>query len=99
MAALVHLSRYSAEFTIYREVLQNANDAGASVVSIDLQTDSDSRAKSMSLQNNGRIFDDADWHRLRSIAEGNPDENKVLLSPRLADVTQFADWLLWCRIL
>lgn len=31
----------------------------------------------LTLRNNGRPFSEEDWSRLRKIAEGNPDEQKV----------------------
>lgn len=31
----------------------------------------------LTLRNNGRPFTDEDWTRLKKIAEGNPDEQKV----------------------
>ncbi|KAF2146100.1 uncharacterized protein K452DRAFT_263651 [Aplosporella prunicola CBS 121167] len=33
--------------------------------------------RSLSVSNNGKPFTDADWARLRCIAEGNPDETKI----------------------
>lgn len=79
--------RYSAEFTIYREVLQNANDAGANTVEIVFESDTSSKETaegnniaSVCLRNNGRPFNADDWGRLKKIAEGNPDEQKVFLS-------------------
>jgi hypothetical protein len=77
------LARYSAEFTVFRELIQNANDAGASEVLVEFLTDrrGDSLAHSICIQNNGRPFTDTDWLRLRRIAEGNPDEQKVKAAP------------------
>lgn len=74
--------RYSAEHTIYREVLQNANDAGAQSVEILYEqmvvaADSPKCFTAIVLRNNGRPFDQNDWSRLKRIAEGNPDEQKV----------------------
>ena len=75
--------RYSAEFTVYRELIQNANDAGANEVQIEFKTTSDdssskkSLIKSIVVRNNGRAFSEDDWRRLKKIAEGNPDEQKV----------------------
>lgn len=82
--------RYSAEFTIYRELIQNANDAGAKEVQIDFKTTTTTTSskndtgdrqmiKSITIRNNGRAFTDDDWNRLKKIAEGNPDEQKVSL--------------------
>ena len=66
---------------MYRELIQNANDAGASEVQIEFKTvtsKSDKRLiSSMVIKNNGRAFSDDDWRRLKKIAEGNPDEQKV----------------------
>ncbi|OMH85590.1 hypothetical protein AX774_g878 [Zancudomyces culisetae] len=116
--------RYSAEFTIYRELLQNANDAEASEVKIifhtknngedsiseysdaeevidtavdetqdqgpevmglegiyktaaEKKTKLNEQYTSVSVCNNGRSFSSEDWKRLKKIAEGNPDEQKV----------------------
>ena len=33
--------------------------------------------KSMVVENNGLVFQDTDWARLKKIAEGNPDETKI----------------------
>lgn len=78
------LARYSAEFTIFRELLQNANDAGAQTVEIHfdevekggLFLGKDKYAK-LTVKNDGRAFSTEDWNRLKKIAEGNPDEQKV----------------------
>lgn len=62
-------------------MIQNANDAGASEVQIEFRTiaSSSGRAsiKNMVIRNNGRAFTEDDWRRLKKIAEGNPDEQKV----------------------
>lgn len=75
--------RYSAEFTVYRELIQNANDAGATEVQIDFKTTTNrsndrQMIKSITIRNNGRAFTEDDWNRLKKIAEGNPDEQKVI---------------------
>lgn len=36
--------------------------------------------KSIIIKNNGRAFTEDDWRRLKKIAEGNPDEQKVKAS-------------------
>ena len=80
------MPRYSAEFTIYRELIQNANDAGANEIQIEFKTSaasSNSDRKlidSIVIRNNGRAFNEDDWRRLKKIAEGNPDEQKVFLN-------------------
>ncbi|KAJ3270556.1 hypothetical protein HDV01_007706 [Terramyces sp. JEL0728] len=85
------LARYSSEFTIYRELLQNSNDAGAESVQIrfNLVPESNkssqfslpwihkSSVESVTYKNNGKAFSEEDFGRLRKIAEGNPDEQKV----------------------
>lgn len=98
------LFSYSAEYTVYREVIQNANDAGAHNVEIifeegqALSSGQVPLISSITLRNNGRPFDSNDWNRLRKIAEGNPDEQKVL--PRFEwPITCCSDWILWCWIL
>lgn len=85
------LARYSGEFTIFRELLQNADDAGAKTVRIrfytaegvagqssasapDLKTAKISRYVVL---NDGVPFRPQDWNRLRKIAEGNPDDDKI----------------------
>ncbi|KAJ3216334.1 hypothetical protein HK099_005915 [Clydaea vesicula] len=71
------LARYSTEFTIFRELLQNSNDAGATQVTINLQTSNSNFITTIEYKNNGRPFLKEDWARLRKIAEGNPDEQKI----------------------
>ncbi|KAG6829550.1 hypothetical protein H0H92_004219 [Tricholoma furcatifolium] len=93
------LARYSGEFTVFRELLQNSDDAQATSVEIHFDTqayiDSVSAERSeggsskalpdlkstpvhrWSFKNNGIIFRDEDWNRLKKIAEGNPDEEKI----------------------
>ncbi|EGF81075.1 hypothetical protein BATDEDRAFT_24744 [Batrachochytrium dendrobatidis JAM81] len=86
------LARYSAEFTVFRELLQNSNDAGAKSAQIIFLTDKDTAPKTSMFsfpwsktsnvttviyKNNGAAFSDEDFARLRKIAEGNPDEQKI----------------------
>ncbi|KAL8283592.1 hypothetical protein RQP46_005387 [Phenoliferia psychrophenolica] len=86
------LARYSGEHTIFRELLQNADDAGAENVEIHFRTtanesvrhDKDSlpnlkstNTTSILARNDGVVFRDEDWSRLKKIAEGNPDEGKI----------------------
>ena len=83
------LARYSAEFTVFRELLQNSNDAGAESVQIIFETNKDAKprpsllwssaanVKTITYRNNGRPFSEEDFARLRKIAEGNPDETKI----------------------
>ncbi|RKP11940.1 histidine kinase-like ATPase [Piptocephalis cylindrospora] len=85
------LARYSAEFTVFRELLQNANDAGKngsyinypSFVEVIFQGIKQGvlfgkdKCQTIIVRNNGRPFRQEDWLRLRKIAEGNPDEQKI----------------------
>lgn len=96
LAADKVLARYSGESVLYRELLQNADDASATTVEIKFQSSSSSTSpiaptpSSSALpnltkhlihrivaRNDGIVFRDQDWARLRKIAEGNPDENKI----------------------
>ncbi|KAI9511382.1 hypothetical protein F5148DRAFT_1172037 [Russula earlei] len=94
------LARYSGEFTVFRELLQNSDDAGSRSVEIRFETEEYmSREKDGDLpsdnleqkdlpdlktavhqwtfKNNGMTFRNEDWNRLKKIAEGNPDEEKI----------------------
>ncbi|OLY82783.1 hypothetical protein AYI68_g3090, partial [Smittium mucronatum] len=115
------LARYSAEFTVFRELIQNANDAEAKNLKIRFLTseyntnkknESDSQSSegnsdssdlfpnhktfssteqsveknsvtlnekytTIIVSNNGKEFSKQDWNRLKKIAEGNPDEQKI----------------------
>ncbi|KZT22896.1 hypothetical protein NEOLEDRAFT_1137233 [Neolentinus lepideus HHB14362 ss-1] len=102
------LARYSGEFTVFRELLQNSDDAGSSAVEIHFETklylerkpndgeyqDGAGVAAVSSgkqdlpdlktvqvhqwvFKNNGQVFREEDWSRLKKIAEGNPDEEKI----------------------
>ncbi|KAJ1300947.1 hypothetical protein OPQ81_003373 [Rhizoctonia solani] len=106
------LARYSGEFTVFRELLQNADDARATAAEIrfdtkqhlaqqeqegqvepavtegvstgpgptkkpklpDLKKDN---VDQWTFRNNGMPFRNEDWNRLKKIAEGNPDEQKI----------------------
>ncbi|KAM0748229.1 hypothetical protein T439DRAFT_328208 [Meredithblackwellia eburnea MCA 4105] len=91
------LARYSGEFTVFRELLQNADDASASTVEFHFRTtpstsSSQQRAvhdkknvpdlrkvpiTTIMARNDGIVFREEDWNRLKKIAEGNPDETKI----------------------
>lgn len=72
------LARYSTDFTVYRELLQNSDDAQSTGVDIEFQRcDSKGRFGLVVYRNNGMPFRPQDWDRLRTIAEGNPDESKI----------------------
>jgi HSP90 family molecular chaperone len=72
------LARYATDFGAIRELVQNADDASATEVRVRLSVDAQSAGLStISVWNNGRVFTDADWLRIRKIAAGNPDEASV----------------------
>ncbi|KAH8112414.1 hypothetical protein DFH11DRAFT_1607467 [Phellopilus nigrolimitatus] len=98
------LARYSGEFTVFRELLQNSDDAASKAVEIHFETQAYLDRKKGGLdggggedgqiadklpdlktehviqwtfRNNGIVFRDEDWSRLKKIAEGNPDEEKI----------------------
>ncbi|KAJ3533672.1 hypothetical protein NMY22_g7241 [Coprinellus aureogranulatus] len=95
------LARYSGEFTVFRELLQNSDDARSEEVDIIFETNQSDPSTGSRVQgttgplpdlktvldaaqvhrwkfkNNGIVFRDEDWSRLKKIAEGNPDEEKI----------------------
>ncbi|KAI0279555.1 hypothetical protein BGY98DRAFT_1096042 [Russula aff. rugulosa BPL654] len=82
------LARYSGKFTVFRELLQNADDAEARSVEIRFETEDEPERGDLpdlktavvhqwTFKNNGILFRDQDWNRLKHIAEGNPDEEKI----------------------
>ncbi|KZT61430.1 hypothetical protein CALCODRAFT_9895 [Calocera cornea HHB12733] len=89
------LARYSGEFTVFRELLQNADDAQATRAEIRFETKSYMDDPSVhvspdrlpnlkkdllhqwTFKNDGMVFREEDWNRLKKIAEGNPDEEKI----------------------
>ncbi|PKY57382.1 hypothetical protein RhiirA4_509810 [Rhizophagus irregularis] len=70
------LARYSCKFVIYRELMQNSDDAESSSVKIIFETNG-SKITRILFKNNGFAFRSEDWNRLVKIAEGNPDEQKI----------------------
>lgn len=66
---------------MYRELLQNANDANAKIAEVRFSTNtansSLSNVRQVVFRNDGFPFRPSDWSRLRNIAEGNPDVSKV----------------------
>ncbi|RUS32742.1 hypothetical protein BC938DRAFT_474458 [Jimgerdemannia flammicorona] len=87
------LARYSAEYVVYRELMQNADDATSKSVQIIFETlttndnpaaaaaakvpNLKEKCKRVIFKNNGMPFRGEDWNRLKRIAEGNPDEQKI----------------------
>ncbi|KAF8555454.1 hypothetical protein OG21DRAFT_1483894 [Imleria badia] len=92
--ALIHkiLARYPGQFTLFRELLQNSDDAQSSTVEIHFEAATSrkagidpqrslivmsSHAVRWTFKNDGRSFTSQDWARLAKIAEGNPDPGTV----------------------
>ncbi|KAG9312049.1 hypothetical protein JVU11DRAFT_7329 [Chiua virens] len=87
------LARYAGQFDLFRELLQNSDDANSSTVEIHFETSTYRdcgeenqdvltvlKSESVShwtIKNNGDKFSDNDWERLRTIASGNPDPQKI----------------------
>ncbi|CAG8463812.1 12087_t:CDS:10 [Funneliformis caledonium] len=79
------LARYSSEFVVYRELMQNSDDAKASSVNIIFETENPITGNNVTgnkitrilFKNDGFVFRPQDWDRLKRIAEGNPDEQKI----------------------
>lgn len=86
------LARYPKEFTVFRELIQNADDAHAESVEIEFQTKEylvtdkgTARVNDLNtiqlarwvIRNDGDAFTTKDWDRITNIADGNPDERKI----------------------
>ena len=78
------LARYASAGAVYRELLQNSNDANATDAEIYFTTDRENEddngrefVSSVTYRNNGFPFRRQDWSRLKAIAEGNPSPEKV----------------------
>ena len=84
------LARYASAGAVYRELLQNSNDAEASSQPEVLFTvDSNNVVTQVTYKNNGLPFRTQDWDRLQKIAEGNPDVSTLYTCSRSV----------WCRSL
>ncbi|GBC47094.2 hypothetical protein GLOIN_2v1761431 [Rhizophagus irregularis DAOM 181602=DAOM 197198] len=70
------LARYSCKFVIFRELMQNSDDAESSSAKIIFETNGNKITRII-FKNNGFAFRPEDWERLVRIAEGNPDEQKI----------------------
>ncbi|KIY74271.1 hypothetical protein CYLTODRAFT_416120 [Cylindrobasidium torrendii FP15055 ss-10] len=87
------LSRYSTQLAVFRELLQNSDDAQATEAEIhyvptaegkillekattldDLQS---IEVEQWIIRNNGMTFREQDWNRLKKIADGNPEADKI----------------------
>jgi hypothetical protein len=57
-------------------VIKNKDDAKSSSIQIVFETENNKVTRIL-FKNNGFAFRPEDWNRLKTIAEGNPDEQKV----------------------
>ena len=75
------LARYPSQWTFFRELVQNADDACAKNVMIEFETvlnKEGNRVVSRTIvSNDGLLFSEEDWSRLTSIASGNPAVDKI----------------------
>lgn len=72
------LARYASAGAVYRELLQNSNDANATEAEVHFTTKGEKNiVAQVEYRNNGMPFRPQDWARLKKIAEGNPDESKI----------------------
>ena len=66
------LGRYATDFGTLRELIQNADDAGATSVAIEFVCEG-GEVTDVLVRNDGRVFTTKDWDRVKTIASGNPD--------------------------
>ena len=71
------LARYASANAVYRELLQNSNDANAKRGEVYFTIDERNVVEQVVYRNDGMPFRSQDWSRLKKIAEGNPDPRKV----------------------
>lgn len=82
------LTKYPVDYALFRELLQNSADARAksaiihfetkeSVAPENLDTIHASNVSKLVFRNDGAVFSEDDWNRLKEIAKGNPNETKI----------------------
>jgi hypothetical protein len=80
------LARYSSDFVVCRELIQNSDDAKATSFHFEitcdggLATEKDFHNKTITeirAINNGLVFNETDWKRVAAIAEGNTNVESV----------------------
>jgi len=59
------LARYASNYALYRELLQNSNDAGATVAEIRYEVQG--HVTQVVYRNNGMPFRPQDWQRLQKV--------------------------------
>lgn len=73
-AALTIQRLHQGEYTVFRELLQNADDANATSIEVHYETDSGAASVNdwatrpiakIAVKNDGHVFRDEDWRRLR----------------------------------
>ena len=70
------LARYSSDFVVCRELIQNADDAQASSFAFEITCQQESISEIRAI-NNGLVFTEVDWKRVAAIAEGNTNVESV----------------------
>ncbi|CAF3564368.1 unnamed protein product [Rotaria sp. Silwood1] len=83
------LARYSSDFVVCRELIQNSDDAKATSFHFEITCDDGSLSSSSEKYfhnktiteirtiNNGLIFNETDWKRVAAIAEGNTNVESI----------------------
>jgi hypothetical protein len=83
------LARYSSDFVVFRELIQNADDAKATAIQLKISCITENRNSSsendfhhstieeICVINNGSLFTNVDWERVASIAEGNTNVESI----------------------
>ncbi|CAF4565914.1 unnamed protein product [Rotaria sp. Silwood2] len=83
------LARYSSDFVVCRELIQNSDDAKATSFHFEITCNDGSLSSSLEKDfhnktiteiraiNNGLIFNETDWKRVAAIAEGNTNVESV----------------------
>ncbi|KAJ3086214.1 hypothetical protein HK100_008777, partial [Physocladia obscura] len=62
---------------MYRELIQNANDATATEIEFQFLSDESGNISRIKVNNNGTRFADVDWARIVNIGSGNDGQKKV----------------------
>ena len=74
------LARYSSDFVVCRELIQNSDDAQATSFHFEITCDekpSERTITEIRAINNGLVFNETDWKRVAAIAEGNTNVESV----------------------
>lgn len=84
------LARYSSDFVVFRELIQNADDARATCFNLSIcchrtkSSDPSSEEEfhncpitELRASNNGQSFSEVDWDRVAAIADGNVDVESI----------------------